>query len=127
LITCYSKKADFETWFTNGKHLGHCDAPLDKGGGDFGFNPHELLEAALAGCLNIWLRMYAVDHRLPLTGIMTEVALERQTPGEARFHYTLELKGPLNKTQRRELAQAASSCPVHQTLAGKISFARELA
>ena len=127
MITCYSKQADFDTWFTNGKHLGHCDAPVDKGGGDFGFNPHELLEAALAGCLNIWLRMYAVDHGFPVTGITTEVTLERQTSGEARFQYALEFKGPLSKAQRRKLIQAASSCPVHQTLAGKISFACESA
>jgi putative redox protein len=59
LITCYGKKAHFDTWFTNGKHEGHCDAPVEKGGGDAGFGPHELLEAALAGCLNIWVRVYA--------------------------------------------------------------------
>lgn len=123
MITCYSKIAHFDTWFTNGKHEGHCDAPVAKGGGDFGFSPHELLEAALAGCINIWLRMYAAGHGLPLAGLMTEVALERQTPGEARFQYALEFKGPLTEAQRRELIQAAQACPVHQTLAGKISFA----
>ena len=122
MITCYGKKAHFDTWFTNGKHEGHCDAPLEKGGGDAGFGPHELLEAALAGCLNIWIRVYATGHDLPLTGIMTEVTLDRQTSGEAVFRYALELKGPLTEEQRRELIQAAQSCPVHQTLAGKISF-----
>jgi uncharacterized OsmC-like protein len=61
-------------------------------------------------------------HDIPLTGIMTEVTLERQTSGEAVFRYALELKGPLTEEQRRELIQAAQSCPVHQTLAGKISF-----
>jgi putative redox protein len=123
VITCFSKKTHFDTWFTNGKHEGHCDAPLEKGGGDAGFGPHELLEAALAGCLNIWIRVYATGHDLPLTGIMTEVTLDRQTSGEAVFRYALELKGPLTEDQRRELIQAAQSCPVHQTLSGKISCA----
>ena len=122
MITCYGKKAQFDTWFTNGKHEGHCDAPVEKGGGDAGFNPHELLEAALAGCLNIWVRVYATGHDIPLTGIMTEVTLERQTSGEAVFRYAVEPKGPLTEDQRRELMQAAQSCPVHQTLAGKISL-----
>ncbi|MGB8993225.1 MAG: OsmC family protein [Desulfobaccales bacterium] len=122
MITCYSKKADFDTWFTNGKHEGHCDAPVEKGGGDSNFSPLELLEAALAGCLNIWLRKYAASKAIPLSGIMTEVAVDRQTPGEAVFQYTLELNGPLTEDQRRELIQAAQGCTVHQTLAGAISF-----
>jgi putative redox protein len=122
LITCFNKKVPFSAWFTNGKHEGHCDAPLEKGGGDAGFGPHELLEAALANCLNIYVRVYAASHDIPLAGIMTEVTLDRQTPGEAVFRYALELKGPLTEDQRWELIQAAQACPVHQTLAGKISF-----
>ena len=122
MITCFSKKAPFDTWFTNGKHEGHADAPVEKGGADAGFGPHELLEAALASCLNIWIRVYAQTHNIPLTGVVTEVTMERQNPGEAVFRYALELKGHLAEEQRWELIQAAQSCPVHQTLAGKISF-----
>jgi uncharacterized OsmC-like protein len=48
--------------------------------------------------------------------------MERQNPGEAVLCYALELKGRLTEEQRWELIQAAQSCPVHQTLAGKISF-----
>jgi putative redox protein len=123
LIKCLSQEAQFDASFSNGRHQAHCDAPREKGGGDSGFNPHELLEAALAGCLNIWVRMYAASHDIPLAGIMTEVTLDRQTPGEAIFRYALDLQGPLTAAQRRELLQAAQSCPVHQTLAEKISFA----
>ena len=85
MITCYGKKAHFDTWFTNGKHEGHCDAPVEKGGGDAGFGPHELLEAALASCLNIYVRLYAKTHNIPLTGVVTEVTLERQTPERSCF------------------------------------------
>jgi putative redox protein len=125
LITCYSKNANFDTWFTNGKHEGHCDAPVEKGGGEASFTPQELLEAAVAGCLNIWLRVYAASHNIPLSGIMTEVTLEKPAPTEAVFHYALELKGPLTADQRRELIQATHGCNLHQILAGKISFACE--
>jgi putative redox protein len=80
------------------------------------------LEAALASCLNIYVRVCAKNHNIPLTGVVTEVALERQNPGEVVFRYALELKGHLTEEQRWELLQAAQSCPVHQILAGKISF-----
>ncbi len=122
MITCFSKKSPFDTWFTNGKHEGHSDAPVEKGGADSSFGPHELLEAALASCLNIWVRVSAQTHNIPLTGVVTEVTLEKQKPGEVVFRYALELKGHLTEDQRWELIQAAQSCPVHQTLAGKISF-----
>ena len=122
MITCFSKKTNFDTWFTNGKHEGHCDAPGEKGGCDAGFGPHELLEAALASCLNIYIRVCAKNKDIPLASVVTEVTLERRAPGEVVFRYGLELKGPLTEEQRWELIQAAQSCPVHQTLAGKISF-----
>ena len=85
MITCFSKKTQFDTWFTNGKHEGHCDAPVEKGGCDGGFGPHELLEAALASCLNIWVRVCAKNHNIPLAGVVTEVTLERQTPERSFF------------------------------------------
>jgi putative redox protein len=80
------------------------------------------LEAALASCLNIYVRVCAKNKNIPLAGVVTEVNLERRDPGEVVFRYALELKGPLTEEQRWELIQAAQSCPVHQTLAGKISF-----
>ena len=99
VITCFSKKTQFDTWFTNGKHEGHCDAPRKKAAA-MPASAHELLEAALASCLNIYVRVYANGHNIPLTGIVTEVTLERQNPGEVVFRYALELKGPLTEEQR---------------------------
>lgn len=122
MIKCYSKATPFETEFTNGAYTATADAPKEKGGGDAGFRPLELLEAALGGCINIWLRVYAASHAIPLTGIVTEVTADRQTPGETAFHYALELQGPITAEQRQELNQAVHSCPVHQALSGKISF-----
>jgi putative redox protein len=113
LITCYSKKTNFDTWFTNGKHEGNCDAPVAKGGTDSSFTPRELMEASLAGCLNIWIRMYAANHDIPLASIMTEVSLEQPTTGATTFQYALEFKGSLSEAQRQELARAAQDCPVH--------------
>ena len=122
MIKCYSRATPFETDFTNGAYTGKADAPKDKGGGDAGFRPFDLLEAALGGCINIWLRVYAANHAIPLAGIVTEVTADRQTPGETVFHYALDFQGPITPEQRRELLQAAHSCPVHEALSGKLSF-----
>ncbi len=110
MIRCISKEAPFETIFTDDRHEGAIDAPADKGGGDAGFRPHDLLEAALAGCLNITLRKYAASHDIPLIGAATWVSLNRQQPEETVFEYGLEL------------IEAAAACAVHQTLSRKISF-----
>ena len=124
MITCLSLENPFATDFTNGKLTGRSDAPKEKGGGETGFNPHELLEAALACCLNIRLRMYAEEHDIPLEHLTASVTLEHQSPAESVFQYAFEFKGPLTAEQRRELLQAAHLCPVHQALSGKISFQR---
>ncbi len=122
MIKCYSKEIPFETEFTNGTHTGKSDAPKEKGGGETGFNPHELLEAALGCCLNIWLRVFAKQQNIPLEHITASVTLDRQNPAETAFQYAFEFKGPLTSEQRQALLQAAHSCPVHQALSGKISF-----
>jgi len=122
MIECYSRDIPFEADFTNGRHTGMADAPEEKGGKEAGFNPRELLEAALASCLNIMLRVYAQKHDIPLEHVMVSVTLDQRNAAEAVFEYTLELEGPLTEAQRRELVQETRSCPVHQTLSGKISF-----
>ncbi len=122
MIKCSSREIPFETEFTNGKHTGKSDAPKAKGGGDTGFNPHELLEAALGSCLNIWLRVYAQQQNIPLEHVTATVTLDHQNPAETVFQYAFEFKGPLTPEQRQALLQAAHSCPVHQALSGKISF-----
>ncbi len=122
MIKCSNEAANFATLVTNGRHQAICDVPAAKGGGDTGFGPHELLEAGLAGCLNIWLRIYAANHRIPLAGITTEVFVNRELPGSAIFAYAIELSGDLTNDQRQELLHAAKFCPVHQTLSGQISF-----
>jgi putative redox protein len=122
MIKSFGNKTPFATDFTNGNHTGRADAPKEKGGGDTGFNPHELLEASLGCCLNIWLRVYAGQHDIPLENLTATVTLDNPNPGETVFRYAFEFQGSLSQEQRRELLQAAHNCPVHQTLSGKILF-----
>ena len=112
----------FQAEFTNGTHTSVADAPVAKGGGGQGFGPHELLEAALATCLTMTVQMSAAKHGFPLTGVRSEVRIDRTIPGEPSLTYSLELDGPLTEEQIRHLRNAAAECPVGKTLTGRITL-----
>jgi putative redox protein len=122
VITAASESPNFSTRITNGTDVVIADAEAASGGGAKGFLPHELLEASLASCMNVTLRMYADTHGIPLEGVQTTVTLNRDDPDEAAFDYALHLDGPLTADQRTRLARAAAACPVKRTLSRRISF-----
>ena len=62
---------------TNGPCQIQTDAPLAKGGGGTGFGAHELLEAALATCVNMAVRMHASAHGIPLQAVEASVRILR--------------------------------------------------
>jgi putative redox protein len=122
MITASSESQPYLTVFSNGKHAATADTTSDKGGGNSGFRPHELLEAALATCMNMHLRMYAANHGIQLGEVFTKVSLDRSSPSEAVFNYSIELSGQLNDEQRKKLLEIAETCPVRLTLSKKASF-----
>ncbi len=122
MITCKNEILKYQTTFSNGKHTAYADATEDKGGKSSGFRPHELLEAALASCLNMHLRMYADTHNISLEEVQTTVTLDRSIPNEVIFKYSIDLVGSLTKEQRQRLLQIAKTCPVHKTLSKVISI-----
>lgn len=121
MITTKSEQADYLTEFTDGEHVGLCDAPAGKGGRDAGFTPFALLEASLAGCLNITLRVFAQSHDIKLDSVETSVTLK---PGDAGsvFEYSVELPEGLSDRDRKRLLAALKGCPIHGLLAKPISF-----
>ena len=125
MILCRSDEGKYKAVLTDGNHEICADTTADKGGGNAGFRPHDLLEAALASCLNMSLRMCAEKNNISFSEIWTSVALNRAVPGEVAFEYSFEVIGPLTKEQHEVLQKAAESCPVRRTLSGKISFTAE--
>jgi putative redox protein len=94
----------------------------DKDGGAEGFRPHELLEAALACCINMQVRTYAESYAVPLDSVTIRVRLDRGADG-AVFHTEVELHGEsLTREQRERLIEIAGACPVRQTLSKPIRF-----
>lgn len=122
MITAKSQDQDYQVNFTDGLHTGISDVTKDKGGGNDGFRPHDLLEAALATCLNIWLRMYAREHDISVSHIETKVSLDRSQTDEVVFNYSLDISGSLTNTEKELLVSAAQTCPVHKTLSKKLKI-----
>lgn len=98
------------------------DAPVTKGGGGMGFGAHELLEASLATCINMAVRMHADQNGIPLDGVTTKVGLTWPDAHTSRFEYSIEVTGKLTAEQREELEAVAARCPVRQTLSKKLVF-----
>ncbi len=122
MIISTSESPQYRTRFSDGKHAGIADTPAEKGGSDSGFRPHELLEAALATCVNMTIRMYADNHGIPLEGVTTTVRLDRESSEQALFNYEVEFVGDLKPEHAEKLLRAANACPVRRTLSRAIVF-----
>ena len=126
MITTNSKEARYLVQFTNGDQLADADVLPIKGGQGGGFGPHELLEASLACCINMWIRMQADQRGIAVGPIHVSVNLKRDHPDEALYEYTIKLEGPLSPEQRALLLEAADNCPVRRTLLKKPLFTRHV-
>lgn len=105
----------------NGRHLFGADEPVEKDGQDTAPAPDELLEASLASCTAITVRMYADRKQWSLDGVDVAVNLER-VDGKTVFTRNITLKGNLDMEQKERLLQIAKLCPVSKTLSGSIEI-----
>jgi putative redox protein len=122
MIASFSQAERYKALFSNGKHQAYSDTTSDKGGGNNGFRPHELLEAALASCINMTIRMHADQHGIPLERVVTTVTLDRGSADKALFKLAVELEGNLTSGQRAALLEAARHSSVAKTLSRGFAF-----
>jgi len=122
MIQATSKTTPYQVEFTNGCQSALADTTKDKGGCESGFRPHELLEAALAACMNMSATMYAEKHSVPLDGVVTKVSLDRSGSAEVVFNCIVELTGNLTVEQRKAIMNAVHACPVRKTLLRGVKF-----
>jgi putative redox protein len=122
MISTISEAPPYRVQFTDGRHSALADTTQDKGGGESGFRPHDLLGAAFAACMNMTATMYAAKHAIPLTQVVTKVTLDRSGSEQVVFGYSVELGGKLTDEQRAAIMSAIRACPIRKTLSRGVRF-----
>lgn len=112
----------YRTTFSNGDWAAVADMPADKGGDGRGFGPHDLLEAALATCIAMTARKYALERHLPVASVRCEVRLDRSNLEKVCIEYDLSLEGHLSPEEDQALREAVGRCPVARTLSSPIAL-----
>ncbi len=111
----------YRTELSNGRHKFFADEPASVGGSDTAPAPDELLEAALASCSAITIKMYAERKNWVLATAEVSVSLERIN-GNTTLSRTIFLEGELTDEQKQRLVQIAKLCPVSKSLSGTIEM-----
>jgi putative redox protein len=122
MIQAKAVNKQFLTELSNSRQVIQSDVTVDKGGEDAGFGPHELLEAALASCIQITLKMGAMKYGFDLGQTSCQVSLDRSVPERTVFVYQLNLDPGLTEEQQAHVRRFASRCPVRKTLSAEIGF-----
>jgi len=108
-----------------GRHRLITDEPPALGGDDSAPAPHELLPAALAGCVSTTLVMYARHKGWDLGEVSVEVDYEhKETP--RRFTVDISVTGDLTEAQLERLERVAASCPVRRSIEAGMEFEEQI-
>ena len=97
------------------RHLVVTDEPTELGGDGRGPAPHELLPAALAGCIATNLAMYARTKGWQLGDVRVDVDYDNLARPRT-FTVAVEIPAELEPDQLRRLEQGAATCPVRRAL-----------
>ena len=121
MIKSKSTELDFHCELTNNRLTVDSDAPEFKGGQYNGFRPHELLEAALASCINISIRMIAKKQNIQLDNVETQVVIEKLDE-KSIFNYKIKLDDNIENKDKEYLMNIIDLCAVKQTLSKQLEF-----
>ena len=124
---------NFTTSIQTKNHFLIADEPTSYGGNDFGASPYELLNAGLAACTVMTLKMYAkrkkwdlqeayvyLTHSKKHVQDMTDNSENTKPIYLDHIAKKLKLVGNLSEEQRQRLKEISSRCPVHRTLIGAV-------
>ena len=126
MIQAKAGPRNFATELNNGRQTIQADVLVETGGEDAGFGPHELLEAALASCIQITLKMGAMKYGFDLGQTNCQVSLDRSIPEHTVFAYQLNLDPKLSEEEQAHVRRFASKCPVRKTLSAEIGFREQV-
>ena len=127
---------NFTTFLQTKNHTLIADEPVGIGD-DFGPSPYDLLNASLAACTVMTLKMYAQRKKWDLQEVFVYITNSKKHSDDLDIetektgyldHISKKLKfvGNLDATQKQRLKEIASRCPVHRTLEKGVVFDTEL-
>lgn len=119
MISCSAGDDRWKCSFTNGRFETDADTQSRDGAGN-GFRPHELLEAALATCLNMTVRMVAVEADIDVGEVTTVVDVRRESD-KTTFAYAIDID-EVTDHERQTIKAGVATCPVHETLTKELVF-----
>lgn len=128
---------NFTTSIQTKNHSLIADEPASVGGSDFGPSPYEYLNAALAACTVMTLKMYAARKKWDLQEVFVYISHSRVHSKDLdievdkpkyldQMSKKLKFVGKLTSEQKERLKEIASRCPVHKTLASEVVFNTQL-
>ncbi|WP_179351322.1 bifunctional alpha/beta hydrolase/OsmC family protein [Winogradskyella vidalii] len=128
---------NFTTEIQTKNHAFIADEPASVGGSDFGPSPYEYLNAALAACTVMTLKMYAERKKWDLREVYVYISHSRKHSDDLNLvteqpkyldHISKKLKfvGDLTTEQKDRLKEISSRCPVHKTIASEVIFETEI-
>lgn len=138
LVAHLNSVADnFTTSIQTKNHAFIADEPASVGGSDFGPSPYEYLNAALAACTVMTLKMYAERKKWDLKEVFVYISHSRKHSDDLNVdvdkpkyldHISKKLKfvGHLTTEQQERLKEISSRCPVHRTIASDVVFETEI-
>ena len=119
---------------SNGRHDWIGDEPLAAGGTDTGPTPYDLLLGSLAACTCMTIAMYCRHKDLPLKEVTASYDFSRVHAKDCedcdipdggfieQITSNVHIEGDFDEAQQKRLAQIATRCPVHKTLAHGVSI-----
>ncbi len=117
MIVTRNRTEPYAVEFSDGKHIGLADAITADGGREAGFKPFALLEASLASCTAMTIRMYADRHGWALPGLEVRVKYDQSRPDAPVLRYDVDFGvADLAPDIRERLMHVATACPVHKAL-----------
>jgi putative redox protein len=125
MITSSIANENYIVTHSNGRHTFFADEPEDKGGKDTAPTPDELLEAALASCTLVTIRMYTNHKQWNVGEIKISVSLNREKD-QTVFTRQLKFEHEISEEQKQRLMQVAKACPVSKTLSGNTEMIVEV-